>query len=216
MRAQFRVTGALLLLAGMLPLAGVLNPAVWKAFGTNEEALQAVADHPLSTQVSSLLIGAGFAVAIPAVAALARVLDTFVARLAVPLFAAGTGLTLADIAFGLKVSYDLAIGASNVPLPSWYGPMNDWGDALFTTGTGVLGAAALLACGWELVRRRALARWSGWITVAAAVAMLGQVAAFGALLPFPQFLTFLALGAAVLLRSRRGQAAVRSGAESSV
>jgi hypothetical protein len=214
--AQLRVTGAMLLLAGMLPLAGVVNPALWKTFsGTNQEALQAVADHPVSTQVSGFLIGAGFAAAIPAVAALARVLDTQAARLAVPLFAAGAGLALADIAFGLKVSYDLAIRSSNMPVPSWYEPMNEWGDALFTAGTGLLGAAALLACGCEILRRRALARWSGWITVVAAVAMLAQVAAFGGLLPFPQFLTFLALGAAVLLRSRRGQAAAISKAESS-
>jgi hypothetical protein len=94
-----------------------------------------------------------------------------------------------------------------VPLPSWYGPMNDWGGALFTAGTGVLGAVALLACGWEVLRRGALARWSGWVTAAAAVTMLGQVAAFGGLLPFPQFLTFLALGVAVLVRSGRGQGA---------
>jgi glutathione S-transferase len=75
----------------LLPLAGVVNPAIWKTF----------------------------AVAIPAVAALARVLDTHVARLAVPLFAAGAGPTLADIAFGLKVSYDRATERSSGPLPSW-------------------------------------------------------------------------------------------------
>jgi hypothetical protein len=49
--AQFRITGALLLLEGLLPLAGVINPAMWKTFtGTNEEALNAIASHPVSTQ----------------------------------------------------------------------------------------------------------------------------------------------------------------------
>jgi hypothetical protein len=62
----------------------------------------------------------------PAVAALARVLDSHLTRLAVPLFAVGAGLALADSAFGLKVSYDLATGPSFEPPPSWYGPMNDW------------------------------------------------------------------------------------------
>lgn len=69
---------------------------MWKTFnGTNEER-KAIADHPVSTQVSSLLMGAGFAVAIPAVVTLARVLDTHAARLAVPLFAIGAGLTRSD------------------------------------------------------------------------------------------------------------------------
>jgi len=92
--------------------------------------------------------------------------------------------------------------------------MNDWGGAMFTMGTGVLGAAALLACGWEVLRRGALARWSGWVTVVAAVSMLGQVAAFCGLLPFPQFLIFGVLGVAVLVRSRRGQGAGEHGAPS--
>jgi lysophospholipase L1-like esterase len=69
MRAQLQITGALLLLAGLLPLAGVLNSAMWKTFtGTNEDALKAVADHPLSTQVSGILLRAGAVLAGLAVA----------------------------------------------------------------------------------------------------------------------------------------------------
>jgi hypothetical protein len=182
---------------------------MWQTFsGADEQALTAVADHLVSTtQVSGVLIGAGFAVVIPAVAALARLLDIHAARLAVPLFAVGAGLTLADLTFGLKSLMTWPPGHPWCRCRRGTGPMHDWGGALFTTGTRVLGAVALLACGCEVLRRRALARWFGWVAVAAAVAMLAQLAAFGGLLPFPQFLAFLALGAAVLARSRRGQGA---------
>jgi hypothetical protein len=206
-RAQLRGTGVLLLLAGLLPLAGVLNPAMWKTFsGSDEEVLRAVADHRTATEVSGWLIGAGLALAIPAVAGIGGFLGTHRARLAVPLFATGAGLTLADVAFGLKVTYGLAADPLPVPLPTWYEPMNDWGQALFTAGTGVLGAVALLVCGWEITRLGVLPRWSGWVLMVAAVLMLGQVAAFAGLLPAPQFLALTALGVAALVRSRGGAA----------
>ena len=198
------VTAVLLLLAGLLPLAGVCDPDMWKTFTSDDQqALRAIGEHPVSTEVAGFLIGAGFAVAIPAVAALAGLVGSTVARLAVPLFATGAGLTLADVAFGLKVSYDVATTPSTLPPPSWYEPLNDWGSALFAAGTGVLGAAALLALGVEIVRQREPARWAGWITVVAALLMLGQVAAFGGLLPAPQFLAFVTLGVATAMASRR-------------
>lgn len=200
---ELRGVGTALLLAGLLPLAGVLDPDMWKTFGgTDEQAVRAVAAHPVSTQVAGFLIGAGFALAIPAVSGLARIVGTPAARLAAPLFVAGVGLTLADIAFGLKVTHGLATSSPEAPLPSWYAPLNDWGSAMFTAGTGLLGGAALLVLGVDVVRYRTVGRWSGWITVVAATAMLGQVAAFGGLLPFPQFLALGTLGAATLLRHR--------------
>lgn len=208
-RGQARLTGVLLLLAGLLPLAGVLDPDLWRTFsGTDEQALRAIADHPASTEVAGFLIGAGFVLAIPAVTGLAHLIDTPAARLAAPLFAVGTALTLADIAFGLKVSYDLATATAplnvplSVPLPSWYAPLNAWGSALFTAGTGLLAGTALLVLGIEIIRRDAPARWSGWVAVAAGALLLGQAAAFGGLLPAPQFLALLALGLATLTRSR--------------
>jgi hypothetical protein len=96
MRSQVGLTGVLLLLAGVPPLAGVADPDLWNTFsGTNEQALHAVADHPVSTEIAGFPIGAGFALAIPAVAGLAHIVATPAARLAVPMFTASAAMTLA-------------------------------------------------------------------------------------------------------------------------
>ena len=45
--------------------------------------------------------------------------------------------------------------------------------------------------------------WTGIVFLVAAVLLFGQYAAFLGALPFPQFLAFAALGAALLARRRR-------------
>ena len=181
---------------------------MWKTFnGSNVEALKAVADHPFPAQVSGFLIAAGFAVAIPAVAALARVLDSHVTRLAVPLFAVGAGLTLADIAFGLKVhtTWPPAIlrPAAVVVRPDERlgrravhhgnrGPRRGGAAGLRLGGSPAPGAGLLVG----LCHRGRRG---------------GHAGPGGGVRRIPQFLTFLALGVAVLARSRRGQGAAGQG-----
>jgi hypothetical protein len=43
-------------------------------------------------------------------------------------------------------------------------------------------------------------RWTGYVFLAATVLLLGQYAAFRGALPFPQFLAFIAIGIATLIR----------------
>lgn len=57
---------------------------------------------------------------------------------------------------------------------------------------GCVGAAILRTC--------ALPAWTGYVFLTATVLLLGQYAAFRGALPFPQFLAFLALGIAALVR----------------
>jgi hypothetical protein len=51
-----------------------------------------------------------------------------------------------------------------------------------------------------LLRTRALPRWTGYVFLIATALLLGQYAAFRGALPFPQFLAFIAIGIAALVR----------------
>jgi hypothetical protein len=59
----------------------------------------------------------------------------------------------------------------------------------------------MVCLGLPILHTRKFPRWTGVILLIAAVTLLGQFAAFRGALPFPQFLAFIALGIAALMRS---------------
>ncbi len=68
----------------------------------------------------------------------------------------------------------------------------------------------MVCFGVPILRTRRFPRWAGVVLLIAAVTLFGQFAAFRGALPFPQFLAFIALGIAALMRSparRRPRAA---------
>jgi hypothetical protein len=86
--------------------------------------------------------------------------------------------------------------------PDWYFGIEKWADGLATAFFALLAPAAMACLGVEMIRTRRTPAWTGVVFLVAAVVLFGQYAAFLGALPFPQFLAFAALGAALLARRR--------------
>ncbi|MFC8518918.1 hypothetical protein [Streptomyces sp. NPDC057257] len=195
-----RGTGALLLLAGLLPIAGVVNPRLWDLFTASpRHALALLPDRLGAWQTGMWLLMAGTAVSIAATAALTRLIDTTPARCALALFTTGSALLLVSYSFDLSVSTWAARDAG-AHVPGWYWPLNSWSASLFAGSYGLLTSTALLVYGGEVVRTRVLRRWTGWVLVGGGAGLLVQFAAFGSEAPAPQFVALAVVGAVALVR----------------
>jgi hypothetical protein len=200
-RRRDRITGALFLTSGVLFVLGVLNPAVIGSWGDSPaESLAMAAGHKTAWYVTTWLITLSVVAGIAAVTMLARSLRTDLARVGLALYLAGAALVLASMTFELTVTSS-QIG---VPVaPDWYFGIEQWSDGLATAFFALLAPAAMAGLGAEMVRTRRLPAWTGIAFLVAAVLLFGQYAAFRGALPFPQFLAFAVLGAALLARRRR-------------
>jgi hypothetical protein len=193
--------GSLFLASGVLFVLGVVNPAVIGSWGDAPAASLAVAaGHKTAWYVTTWLITLSVVAGIAAVTMLARSLRTDLARVGLALYLAGAALLLASMTFELTVTSS-QIG---IPVaPDWYFGIEKWSDGLATAFFALLAPAAMACLGAEMVRTRRMPAWTGIVFLVAAVLLFGQYAAFLGALPFPQFLAFAALGAALLGRRRR-------------
>ena len=201
--------GALFTASGVLFVAAVLNPAVIGSWGDSPAAsLAAAAGHKAAWYVTTWLITLSVVAGIAAMTMLARSLRTDLARAGLVLYLAGAALVLASMTVELTVTSS-QIG---VPVaPDWYFGIQRWSDGLATAFFALLAPAAMACLGVEMVRTRRVPAWTGIVFLAAAVLLFAQYAAFLGALPFPQFLAFAALGAALLARRRRPAGAVLDG-----
>jgi hypothetical protein len=110
----------------------------------------------------------------------------------------GGGLALASTTYDLSVT-STVLGTR--ALPGWYLGGEDWANGLGTAYFALLAPAAMVRFGLSIRRTRVFPAWTGTVLLIAAVTLLGQFAAFRGALPFPQFLAFIALGIAALVRS---------------
>jgi hypothetical protein len=85
-------------------------------------------------------------------------------------------------------------------LPDWYLGIQHWADGLGTAYFALLAPAAMGCLGVTILRTHLLHPWEGYVFLAATVLLLGRYAAFRGALPFPQFLAFIAIGIAALMR----------------
>ena len=200
-RARDLIMGSLFAASGVLFVLGVLNPAVIGSWGdTPAESLTVAAGHKMAWYVTTWLITLSVVAGIAAVTLLARTLRTDAAHVGLALYLAGSALVLASMTFELTVT-SAQIG---VPVsPDWYFGVQKWSDGLATAYFALLAPAAMACFGVEIVRTRRLPAWTGVVFLVAAVLLFGQYAAFLGALPFPQFLAFAALGAALLAGRRR-------------
>jgi hypothetical protein len=197
-REQPAAMGILFILSGVFFLAGVLDPPILPTWGGSVTDVMATASaHRTAWFASTWLITLSIVAGLAAVELLARTLDTDLAR-------AGRGLYLAGSALGLaSTTYDLAVTSTllGAPgLPDWYLGIQHWADGLGTAYFALLAPAAMGCIGIAILRTRALPAWTGYVLLTATVLLLGQYAAFRGALPFPQFLAFIALGIAALMR----------------
>jgi hypothetical protein len=195
--------GALFTLSGVFFLAGVLNPPIRPSWGDGPATVLALASAQEAAWYATTWLIALFIVAgLGAFELLIRALDTDLARVGRSLYVAGSALGLAS------TTYDLAVTSTMVgrsPAPDWYFGVQQWADGLGTAYFALLAPAALGCAGIAILRTRLLPRWTGWAFLTATVLLFGQYAAFRGALPFPQFLAFLAVGVAVLLRGLAGR-----------
>ena len=104
------------------------------------------------------------------------------------------------------MTFELTVTSAQIGVPvspDWYFGVQKWSDGLATAYFALLAPAAMACFGVEIVRTRRLPAWTGVVFLVAAVLLFGQYAAFLGALPFPQFLAFAALGAALLAGRRR-------------
>jgi hypothetical protein len=209
--ARDRVMGSLFLASGVTFVLGVVNPAVIGSWGDPPgQALAAAFGHKAAWYASTWLITVSVVAGVAAVTMLARTLRTDLARIGQALYLAGAALLLASMTFELTVTSS-QIG---VPVaPDWYFGIEKWADGLATAFFALLAPAAMACLGVEMIRTRRTPAWTGVVFGVAAVLLFGQYAAFLGALPFPQFLAFAALGAALLARRRKAGTGVGTGAE---
>jgi hypothetical protein len=199
--ARDRVMGSLFLASGVTFVLGVVNPAVIGSWGDSPDQVLATAvGHKAAWCASAWLITLSVVAGVAGVTMLARTLRTDLARVGQALYLAGAALLLASMTFELTVTSS-QIG---VPVaPDWYFGIEKWADGLATAFFALLAPAAMACLGVEMIRTRRPPAWTGVVFGVAAVLLFGQYAAFLGALPFPQFLAFAALGAALLARRRR-------------
>ena len=198
--ARDRVMGSLFLASGVTFVLGVVNPAVIGSWGDSPaQALATAVGHKAAWYASTWLLTLSVVAGLAAVTMLARSLRTDLARVGLVLYLAGAALLLASMTFELTVTSS-QIG---VPVaPDWYFGIEKWADGLATAFFALLAPAAMACLGVEMIRTRRTPAWTGAVFLVAAVVLFGQYAAFLGALPFPQFLAFAALGAALLARRR--------------
>ena len=194
---RHRATGILLILSGVLFIAGVLNPPILPTWGGSAADVMATASaHRTAWFASTWLIALSIAAGLAAVELLVCTLDTELARMGRSIYVAGSALGLASVTYDLSVTSTL-LGASS--LPDWYAGVQHWADGLGTAFFALLAPAAMGCIAVAILRTRALPRWTGYVFLIATVLLLGQYAAFRGALPFPQFLAFIAVGIAALV-----------------
>ncbi|MFF5233411.1 hypothetical protein [Dactylosporangium sp. NPDC000521] len=200
--AARRWTGALLTLGGLLPLAAVINPRTWPVWGASQtDSWRLITERHASMTAATWLIWAGVALSIPGVALLARMLGSAQAAAALAVFATGASLALASLTFEATVT--LSLTAEHQPQPDWYPVIDSWINGLFTAHSALLAPAALVVVGVGIVRTRLAAPWTGWFTIAMALLLWAQFAAFQGALPAPLFLALITTGLALSLTAQR-------------
>lgn len=193
-----RAMGVLFILSGLCFVTGVLNPPLLSTWGASvPEALRTAAAHRTAWFFSTWLIALSVVAGLAAVELLVRTLDTDTARVGRSLYLVGGGLALASTIWDLSVTSTL-LGRAR--LPSWYLGAGHWAEGLGTAYFALLAPAAMVCFGLAIVRTRRLPSWTGVVLLIAAATLFGQFAAFRGALPFPQFLAFIALGIAALVR----------------
>jgi hypothetical protein len=204
------VMGMLFVLSGVFFLAGVLNPPILPTWDDAPAGVLATASaHRAAWLATSWLLTLSIVAGLSAFELLVGALDTDLARVGRSLYLVGSALGLASMTYDLGVTSTLL---GNHPVPDWYFGVRQWTDGLATAYFALLAPAAMGCAGLAILRTRALPRWTGWVFLAATVALLGQFAAFRGALPFPQFLAFLTIGiAALTTRDRSTSGTVHSG-----
>jgi hypothetical protein len=205
-----RWTGALLMLGGLLPLAAVVNPRTWPVWGAGQaDSWRLITERHASMTAATWLIWAGVALSIAGVALLARMLGTAPATAALAVFATGASLALASLTFEATVT--LPLTARHQPQPDWYPVIDSWINGMFTAHSALLAPAALVIVGAGIVRTGLPARWTGWFTIAMAILLWAQFAAFQGALPAPLFLALITTGVGLSLTARRPADTSRAG-----
>ena len=201
--AGHRAMGILFIASGVFFVAGVLNPPILPTWGgTPTDVMATASAHQTAWFASTWLITLSIVAGLAAFGLLARILDTDLARIGQALYVVGCALGLASTTYDLAVTSTLL---NSSRLPDWYLGIQHWADGLGTAYFALLAPAAMGCLVVTMLRTHLLPTWQGYVFLAATVLLLGQYAAFRGALPFPQFLAFIAVGIAALVRRAPAQ-----------
>jgi hypothetical protein len=119
------------------------------------------------------------------------------------LFAVGSGLWLANLAFGASAAVSVADtvrGGSTIP--GWFQPVQQWAGGLWQVGAPMLGLSLVL---YRLVIRvgAMLPSWAGWLALATGTVVIVSLASVRGTPPFLIYLlATLPLGVAAVFHAR--------------
>lgn len=179
MRTELFAVGGLLGAGGLSVFIAALFPPLYRVWWTRgEDALPLVARRTRMWKFANWLFAIGAGLTLPGLAMLARVLDRtepndFLPTPALVLFAAGTVLWLANVAFRLTVTAaEARIYREDTTVPDWYEPLSNWVSGLWHAGA-LLCAVALVGFGVSIIRTGLMFDWVGWTSVGVGALIVG-------------------------------------------
>jgi hypothetical protein len=124
------------------------------------------------------------------------------------LFTVASALWIADLAFRLTVTVDVADQASSgTAIAGWYGPLAGWGDQGLMEAAALAAAVAVIAYAVAARRTGRFSTWSIWWAAAFSTAVIVEVAVSGDVIPLLFYLAPAGFGVDELyrlIRARRG------------
>ncbi len=207
---EHRLTGALLILAGIPFAIGATLPVVGEK-GNNRiftlpvrEHLQWVADNAATWRWANIFMGTVAVATLAALTVLSTILEgegeRTLSRLGLLGWLLAAVLWTVFSAFRAIISVRAAQQMVDTgTVPQYYEPLAEWGFALFYI-YAVVGFLALVAYGGSLLQVGLLPAWVGWATIVFSVAMLVLLLIMGDTLPAFHYFPPLLIGISLLMR----------------
>jgi hypothetical protein len=216
-RRPLALAGGFLVAGGACTLAALSLPPLW-AIVTAQTARQVrlIGEHQGAWQLGLLLWGISAALTMPGMLSLASALRgssttgarglpaaDAALRAAEGLFAVGTGLWLANLAFGETTAVSVAAAVrGGSAIPGWFQPVQEWASGLWQVGAPMLGLSLMLY-GLAIRAAAMLPSWAGWLALALGIFVIMTAAVWQGTPPFLIYLLgTLPLGIAAVLRTR--------------
>jgi hypothetical protein len=179
MRTELFAVGGLLGAGGLCVILAALFPQLYRVWWRRgEDALPLVARRTGIWRFANWLCAIGAGLTLPGLAGLARVIDRqepegFLPTPALIMFALGTVLWLANLAFRLTVTAtEAARYRIGEEIGDWYEPLSTWVSGLWHIGA-MLCALGLVGFGVALVMTDLMPVWVGWASVGVGALIVG-------------------------------------------
>jgi hypothetical protein len=183
-------------------LIAALPPSLRSAYESpaGPTAVNIIGHHLAIWKVASASFAIGAVLLLIGLAALTARVRSTISVVALALYATATALWVVNLVFRLTVTVHVAeqtVAAGGVP-PGWYEDIRLFADDGLLNAFAVIGGPALFLYGIAVVRSRALAAWSGGLTMAFAALMVALYVG-GEVVPAVMYVGALPFGVSALI-----------------